>query len=71
MKWAEPLAGDPPRDFATFLRAEGAWVRRHLVPWLWRHAHGRSSGDGVRPKRSEMSLWGTGSSKAADQFGRR
>lgn len=60
MKWAEPLAGDPPRGLATFIRAEGAWVRRHLAPWLWRHARGRSSGDGVRPKRSEMTLWGAG-----------
>ncbi len=55
--WAEPLDGDPPGGTAQFIRAEAAWMRRHLFPWLWRHARGISSGDGVRAKRSEMREW--------------
>lgn len=52
--WAEPLPDMPPPAFGASLRAEVAWIRRHLLPWLWRHARGRSSGDGVRPKRPEL-----------------
>lgn len=53
--WAEPLPGTPPHGFAVFVRSELAWGRNHLLPWLWRHAQGRSSGDGIRPKRPEIS----------------
>lgn len=53
-EWAEPLPDLPPPRFGASIRAEYAWVRRHLVPWLWRHAHGRSSGDGIRAKRPEL-----------------
>lgn len=31
--------------------ADLAWARTHLVPWVQRRATGRSSGDGVEPKR--------------------
>lgn len=53
--WAEPLAARA-RTAGSLLRAEIAWIRLHLGPWLWRHLHGRSSGDGRRPKRQELSL---------------
>jgi lysophospholipase L1-like esterase len=52
--WKEPLPGLPPRTFAGFVRAELGWARRHLLPWLWRHLQGRSSGDGVTEKRPEL-----------------
>lgn len=52
--WAESLPDMPRSAFGASIRAELAWIRRHLLPWLWRHAHGRSSGDGVRPKRPEL-----------------
>lgn len=55
--WAEPLPGTPPRGAARVVRAEAAWMRRHLLPWIWRHARGISSGDGVVPKRSAMAPW--------------
>ena len=29
-----------------------AWARTHLAPWVQRRVTGRSSGDGVEPKRS-------------------
>lgn len=52
--WAEPLPDLPAPKFGASIRAEVAWVRRHLMPWLWRHARGRSSGDGIRAKRPQL-----------------
>ena len=46
--WAQPLEGNAPR--AT-LATELGWIARYFLPWAWRHARGRSSGDGIRPKR--------------------
>lgn len=54
LSWAEPLPPMPPPTFADVLRAEAAWGRRHLMPWIWRHLHGRSSGDGISAKRPEL-----------------
>lgn len=53
--WAEPLPPLPPPTLGDVLRAEWAWARRHLFPWIWRHLRGRSSGDGIQPKRPELS----------------
>lgn len=53
MSWAEPLPA-APRTFGDAVRAEWAWVRTHFVPWLWRHAHGKSSADGRTAKRPEL-----------------
>jgi lysophospholipase L1-like esterase len=52
--WAEPLDGTPPRGIGIALRAEARWMREHLLPWIWRHARGRSSGDGITAKRPEL-----------------
>lgn len=30
--------------------AQVQWTRSLFIPWLWRHARGRSSGDGLQPK---------------------
>lgn len=57
LDWAEPLPDPPPRPFGASIRAELAWTRRHLLPWLWRHARGRSSGDGVRAKYPELTAF--------------
>ncbi len=35
-------------------RANAAWTRTHLVPWVQRRLTGRSSGDAIRPKRPEL-----------------
>jgi lysophospholipase L1-like esterase len=55
-RWAEPL--DPPSPpavrFHGRLATELRWVRRHLLPWAWRHARGRSSGDGITAKRPAL-----------------
>jgi lysophospholipase L1-like esterase len=36
------------------LRANAAWTREHLAPWVHRRLTGRSSGDGVSPKRPRL-----------------
>lgn len=58
LSWAEPFE-EPwrPTSF-DLIRAELAWLRLHLVPWTWRHLHGRSSGDGVTAKRPELENFG-------------
>lgn len=52
--WANPLPGHPPHGFAHFIRSEVAWMRGYFLPWLWRHARGRSSGDGIVAKRPNL-----------------
>lgn len=52
--WAEPLPDRPRTTAMDVLRAELAWTRRHLLPWVWRHMRGRSSGDGRVEKRPEL-----------------
>jgi lysophospholipase L1-like esterase len=45
--------GDTP--FRAGRRADLEWVVRHAVPWIRRRLTGRSSGDGVSPKRPTLS----------------
>ena len=49
--WSVP---PPPRarpSLAARLGAELSWTRKHFIPWVVRHARGRSSGDGIVAKR--------------------
>jgi lysophospholipase L1-like esterase len=57
--WMAPLPAREAAPWPVALRSEMAWARRHLVPWLVRHARGRSSGDGRSPKRPELSPFTT------------
>lgn len=52
--WKTPLDAAPPPRARDLIAAELAWTRRHLAPWVWRHARGRSSGDGLGPKRPAL-----------------
>ena len=52
--WAAPLPDAPASPLHARLSAELAWTRRHLLPWLARHARGRSSGDLRAPKRPAL-----------------
>jgi lysophospholipase L1-like esterase len=54
--WSAPLPDAPPSRSTERLRADVAWMRRHLLPWLWRHSQGRSSGDGITPKLPRLTL---------------
>ena len=44
----EPL---PARSWGRARREDLAWAREYFVPWIGRRLTGRSSGDGVLPKR--------------------
>ncbi|MER6951690.1 RNA-guided endonuclease TnpB family protein [Nonomuraea sp. NPDC000554] len=39
-------------------REDAQWIREHLVPWVARRLRGTSSGDGLLPKRPDLSPWG-------------
>ena len=50
----DPWALLPPADRiprATAITGELAWMGRHMTPWIVRRIRGRSSGDGLSPKR--------------------
>ncbi|MCU1641802.1 MAG: lysophospholipase [Nocardia sp.] len=51
--WRQPL---PPleRSLPAVLTDELRWTSRYLVPWVGRRLRGESSGDGVVPKRPDM-----------------
>lgn len=52
--WQRPLPSVAAPTRRARLYRELDWSRRHFLPWLWRHAHGRSSGDGRLPKRPDL-----------------
>ena len=52
--WAHPLPERAAPGLARRIGGELAWGRRHLVPWVWRHLRGRSSGDGRGPKQPTL-----------------
>lgn len=53
--WGNPLPARPTLTTIARAVAEARWVARYLAPWLVRRAFGRSSGDGIRAKRPELS----------------
>jgi lysophospholipase L1-like esterase len=56
--WTAPLPPAAPASPARRLADDLAWARRYLLPWLWRHARGRSSGDRRGPKRPDLAPLG-------------
>lgn len=52
--WAKPFPEPLSKAALPIVRAELRWTRRYLLPWLWRHAAGRSSGDGITAKRPTL-----------------
>lgn len=52
--WLEPLPAAPPLSLVGKARAELRWGRKYFLPWIWRHLHGRSTGDGIVPKRPQL-----------------
>ena len=54
--WTQAL---PPVDVApawTRVRQDARWAWSFFVPWIGRRLTGRSSGDGIEPKRPELAL---------------
>ena len=52
--WREPWPPLPRPAWLDRRRADLKWTREHFVPWIGRHMRGRSSGDGMPPKRPEL-----------------
>ena len=54
--WREPLPADPaPQPDWRAARLEDlAWARTYAAPWLRRRLQGRSTGDGMTPKRPDL-----------------
>jgi lysophospholipase L1-like esterase len=52
--WREPWPLLPEVDWLGRRRADVRWTREHFLPWLGRHLRGTSSGDGLPPKRPEL-----------------
>lgn len=52
--WREPYPPLLPAQWADARREDLRWARQFLGPWINRRIQGRSSGDGVRPKRPEL-----------------
>ena len=53
--WREPWPPVEPTPWLQSRQADLAWTRTHLLPWVRRHLRGESMGDGLMPKRPELS----------------
>jgi lysophospholipase L1-like esterase len=52
--WTEALPLAAPPAWLARRAADLRFTRQHLVPWVGRRLTGRSSGDGLPPKRTEL-----------------
>ncbi|MFI8181195.1 SGNH/GDSL hydrolase family protein [Actinacidiphila glaucinigra] len=52
--WTEALPDSLPLSWPARRAADLRFTRQHLVPWIGRRLTGRSSGDGLPPKRAEL-----------------
>ncbi|MFL6121755.1 SGNH/GDSL hydrolase family protein [Actinophytocola sp.] len=55
--WREPLPPVEPMPWLRLRQADLAWTRAHLLPWVRRQLRGESMGDGLVPKRPELSTF--------------
>ncbi|WP_125776415.1 SGNH/GDSL hydrolase family protein [Antribacter gilvus] len=55
--WDEPLGTAQRLTLAAQARANTAWARTHVAPWIRRRLTGRSSGDGRTPKWPTLDAW--------------
>ncbi|KAB1145376.1 SGNH/GDSL hydrolase family protein [Streptomyces luteolifulvus] len=53
-EWHLPMRATPPPGWAARRVADARFARQHLLPWIGRRLTGRSSGDGLPPKRGEL-----------------
>jgi hypothetical protein len=52
--WRDPWPALPQADWLDRRRADVRWTKVHFLPWLGRHLTGKSSGDGLPPKRPDL-----------------
>jgi len=55
--WDTPLDAGPAVAFRDAARANAAWMRQHVGPWVKRRLTGTSSGDGRTPKWPTPQVW--------------
>ncbi|WP_448321138.1 SGNH/GDSL hydrolase family protein [Streptomyces sp. CO7] len=53
-EWHVPMAATPPDPWLLRRVADARFARVHLLPWIARRLTGRSSGDGLLPKRADL-----------------
>ncbi|WP_141203803.1 SGNH/GDSL hydrolase family protein [Streptomyces griseorubiginosus] len=53
-EWRTPLPATVPPKWLARRIADVRFTRRHLLPWIGRRLTGRSSGDGMPPKRPDL-----------------
>ncbi|PWI20012.1 GDSL family lipase [Streptomyces sp. Act143] len=53
-EWRTPMAATVPPRWVARRIADARFARQHLLPWIGRRLTGRSSGDGLPPKRPEL-----------------
>lgn len=52
--WGAPLPPRPELTAAQVIAREALWARTFFIPWIIRRMRGRSLGDGLTPKRPEL-----------------
>lgn len=52
--WAESSPGSGRPSLSSQLYSQVLWTQNMLMPWMWRHARGRSEGDGREPQRPRL-----------------
>jgi lysophospholipase L1-like esterase len=52
--WRAPLPPAPRESRSDRVRREVVWAGRYFAPWVMRRVRGRSSGDGMLPKRPAL-----------------
>lgn len=56
-KWKTPLGPAEPTPRLKKFAADIRWIITFLLPWMWRRARGKSSGDGRSPKYPKPLRW--------------
>jgi lysophospholipase L1-like esterase len=52
--WARASDGAVRPSLRSRAYSQALWTQNMLMPWIWRHARGRSSGEGRGPKRPRL-----------------
>jgi len=52
--WTLASEGAAPSSVRSRTHSQLLWTQNMLMPWLWRHARGRSEGDGRTPRRPRL-----------------
>ena len=53
-EWHTPMPATLPPGWVMRRVADARFARQHLLPWIGRRLTGRSSGDGLPPKRPDL-----------------